>query len=202
MKLLSIALIALTLLGCATSQSDNNHPNSNVSSASPQQNAASTQDTTEPPPPPTSTPKHPEYVRYANRFILPWDANKVNAFDAGELMSFWTSHPGQLFYQLPNRILPVEGWMGFKGMVDQYKASISGMAIILEGRLEFAFVSSNAVIRYAPNGVGNVALIVDKSEFLLPNFDLRAATSQRGYYYRGPVVENNAPISPGGVAPQ
>jgi hypothetical protein len=137
-----------------------------------------------------------KYVMYSNGFAIPQDAS-INPFNEGDVYKFWTARPSELWHQSEEGIVRVEGWAGFSGsvLVAGVKYEVSGTAVTLpSGRmpgttLEFAYVSANTTILRAPSGRGVLVLNVGTTEWLLPDFDLQAATSVKGYVYKGRVIQ-------------
>jgi len=111
-----------------------------------------------------------------------------------DLMNRQIMKHANVYYELENQNLPVTGLMGFRGQVAQFKASVSGFAVILQvtpghSILEYADVSPNCIIHRMPNGKGVLTLVIGATEWLLPDFDLQQASGSKNYVYRGRVIE-------------
>lgn len=128
------------------------------------------------------------YTEYPNGFVLP-KCSKVDFSSSDGPMDAYMG--GKAFYEVGGQALPIMTIGGFKSGIAQFNTYVSGTYIGLanDPDLEFAWVSDNFTILRTKDGRGILTLVVGKTEWLLPDFDLSQASTSKNYIYRGRAIE-------------
>jgi hypothetical protein len=132
----------------------------------------------------------PPYTEYPNGFVVP-KCSKLDFTSSDGPMEAYLG--GKAFYELGGQALPIMTIGGFQGGIIKFNTYVSGYYIGLANDLEFAWVSGNFTVHRTKEGRGILTLVVGKTEWLLPDFDLSQASTSKNYIYTGRAIEYRPP---------